>query len=82
MRTLSRRFPISEEASSDCCRLRILSADSTGRAKSGDSGLLERSVGGVDDLDIVDAEELCTLGEDWPGTCMTTGGERAGVDEL
>jgi len=43
-----RRFPISEDAWSDCWRLRIVSSVSTGGAKVGELRVLDISVGGVD----------------------------------
>jgi hypothetical protein len=43
-----RRFPISADAWSDCCRLRIVSSVSMGGANVGELKALDTSVGGVD----------------------------------
>lgn len=64
---LSRRFPISEEARSDCSRRRLLSGVSTGSANVGELGTSDTSVAGVEDRDtglLWDSDEiLVKLGE-------------------
>jgi hypothetical protein len=59
-----RRFPISEEAESLCCRLRNASAVSTGGANIGELRSLENAVGGVE------LPEWCELDEMLGDVCV------------